>query len=368
MLPNVSKSEVFCLARNMTLKHGFWNIPIGGAKSCLLVSDAWPRKVRARYLSAFGKILAPLIKSGKYVIGFDMGTGKVDLERIYAASGLPMNVKEPNSHVYTAWSVGAAAEVATRHVGLDLRTCTIAIEGFGRVGRAVAELLSGLGARIVAISTSEGAIHNPAGFDTSELLMLSQVLGDKLTCRYMANKVTRHELLCLPVDILIPCARPWSINLLNVREVRAKIICPGANLQISAEIESILHRKSVLCIPDFLANSGGVLGSHIEPIADERKIKTFIHDDLAKQLRSILQLSQERNAAPSLIARQIALNRFNLTKQRAEHDILERRFMKSSLRLLPKGLKGILAPLYLRKLDLDYLEADASILSKTSAR
>jgi glutamate dehydrogenase (NAD(P)+) len=349
MLPDVSSNEVIYLARNMTLKHGFWNIPIGGAKSCLLVSDAWPRKVRDKYLSAFGRILAPLIKSNKYAIGLDMGTSKVDLEHIYAASGFLRSVGDPRSHIHTAWTVLAAAEVAAKRVSLSLPTCSIAIEGFGKVGKAVAEMFSYLGANIVAVSTSEGAIYDSAGLDISELVKLSQAFGDKLTLRYTAKKITNHDLLCLPVDILIPCARPWSINPSNVGEIRAKIICPGANLPLSTEMEKILNRKGVLCIPDLIANSGGVLGIYMEPITGERKMKAIMQKDLAKQLRHVLQLAQETNVTPSLIARQIALHRFNLTKQRAEHDILERRFIKSGLRLLPKGLRRIFAPLYLRR-------------------
>lgn len=346
ILPDVTKEEVAYLARNMTLKHGYWNIPVGGAKSCLLLSNTCSRKVRDRYSTAFGRILAPLIKSEEYMMSFDMGATKVDLEHIYAAGGRSVNVRDSRTHIYTAWTIQSAADVATKHLNLDLSTCKIAIEGFGKVGKAVAELLHNLGATIVAVSTSEGAIYDPTGLDISKLLKLSQTFGDKLTCRHRAKKIPKSNLLCLPVDILIPCARPWSINLLNVEEIKAKIICPGANVPMSLKTENILNRKGVLCIPDFLANSGGVLGGYFESIFDQEKIKMIIHNDFAKQLSDILRLSQEINIVPSLIARQIALHRFNSTKQRAEHNILERRFVKRGLRLFPRGLKRILAPLY----------------------
>jgi glutamate dehydrogenase (NAD(P)+) len=354
MLPDVSRTEVTFLARNMTLKHGFWNIPVGGAKSCLLVSDAWPRKVRDRYLSAFGRILAPLIRSGKYMISLDMGAGKIDVERIFAVAGRSVNVGDPRTHIYTSWTILAAAEVATKHVGLDLSRCNVAIEGFGKVGKATAELLHDLGVTIVAVSTSEGAIYDPAGLDIPELLELSKTVGDKLTCTHRAQKISKQDLLCLPVDILIPCARPWSINLLNVGKVSAKIICPGANVPMSVQTEGVLHRKGVLYVPDFLANSGGVLGGYFESTVDEGKIKMIIHDDFSKQLHNILRLSQERNIAPGLIARQIALHRFSSTKQRAERDILEAH-LKPCLRLLLKRLKRILTPLYMRRLGVNYL-------------
>jgi glutamate dehydrogenase (NAD(P)+) len=296
-----------------------------------------------------------LIKSEKYYLSLDMGAGKVDLERIYAAAGRSVSVEDSRTHIYTAWTLLATAEVATEHVSLDLPTCKIAIEGFGKVGKAVAESLSDLGATIVAVSTSEGAIYDPAGLHIPELLELSQTFGDKLTCRHGAKKITKRDLLCLPVDILIPCARPWSINLQNVEEVEAKIICPGANVPMSVETESVLHKKDVLCIPDFLANSGGVLGGYYESMVGQGKIKMIIQNDFVKQLRDILRLSQEKNVTPSLIARQIALHRFNSTKQKAEHDIFERRLVKPGLRMLPKGLKKLLAPLYFRRHGADYL-------------
>jgi glutamate dehydrogenase (NAD(P)+) len=348
ILPDVSRSEVTALARNMTLKLGYWNIPYGGAKSCLLVNHAWPREVRDRYLSAFGRILAPLIRSDKYVIGLDMGSDNADLERIYAAAGRPVTVGESRAHIYTAWTMLAAAEVAAEHVGLDLPKCRVAVEGFGKVGKAVAELLFDLGATVVAVSTSEGAIYDPVGLDIPDLLELGQAFGDKLVCRHRAKKITKRDLLCLPLDFLVPCARPYSINLSNVGEIKAKIICPGANVPMSVETEGVLHRNGVLCMPDFLANSGGVLGNHIRSIVDERRIRMIICNHFAKQLRDILLLSRERNVAPGVVARRIALRRFSVAKRRAERSIFQKHFMYG-LRL-PMGLRRILAPLYLRRL------------------
>lgn len=354
ILPDVSRSEVVSLARNMTLKFGYWNIPFGGAKSCVLASEAWRRRARDRYLSAFGRIAAPLIKSDKYVIGFDMGTSKIDLERVHAAAGRSVNVRDPKTHIYTAWTILAACKAATEHIGLDLSQCRIAIEGFGKVGSATAELLSDLGASIVAASTSEGAIYSPAGLDVQELLRAREKIGDKLTCEFKAKKIAKRDLLSLPVDILIPCARPWSINLSNVGEIRAKIICPGANVPMSVETQNVLHRNDVLCVPDFLANSGGVLGSYMEPIVGEGRIKAIISIDFVRQMRDILQLSQERNVPPDLIGRTIALHRFDSTKRRAERDIFQKDFV-SGLKL-PKKLRRILAPLYktIRKTSMKY--------------
>jgi len=348
ILPDVSRSEVTALARNMTLKHGYWNIPCGGAKSCLLVNEAWPREVRDKYLSAFGRILAPLIRSDKCIIGSDMGSDNADLERIYAAAGRPANVGGSRTHIYTAWTVLAAAEVAAEHVGLDLPKCRLAVEGFGKVGKAVAELFSNLGATVVAVSTSEGAIYDPVGLDISELLELSRAFGDKLVCKHRAKKITKRDLLCLPLDFLVPCARPYSINLSNVGEIKAKIICPGANVPMSVETEGVLHRNGVLCIPDFLSNSGGVLGGHIGSIVGDRRIRMIIYNDFAKQLGDILLLSRERNFAPGVVARRIALRRFSVAKRRAERNVFQKYF-RYGLRL-PMGLRGILAPLYLRRL------------------
>jgi glutamate dehydrogenase/leucine dehydrogenase len=65
----------------------------------------------------------------------------------------------------------------------------------------------------------------------------------------------------LPVDILIPGARPYVIDEKNVKGVKARVISSIANIPITDEAEETLFQKGILIVPDFVSNAGGtVLG------------------------------------------------------------------------------------------------------------
>lgn len=65
-------------------------------------------------------------------------------------------------------------------------------------------------------------------------------------------------------DVLIPAALENVITNHNAKDVRATIIVEGANSSTTPEANEILHKKSVLILPDILANAGGVTVSYFE--------------------------------------------------------------------------------------------------------
>ena len=70
--------------------------------------------------------------------------------------------------------------------------------------------------------------------------------------------ITNEQLLLLEVDVLLPAALENVITSKNAANVKAKIICEGANGPTTAAAEAILDEKGVFVIPDILANAGGV--------------------------------------------------------------------------------------------------------------
>src|SRR6266540_820430 len=70
----------------------------------------------------------------------------------------------------TGRGVMIATRQAAKHVGIDLKGATVAVQGFGNVGSISAELLAEQGAKIVAVTDWQGGIHNPAGLDVAKLL------------------------------------------------------------------------------------------------------------------------------------------------------------------------------------------------------
>ena len=348
-MPAVGLDELAGLARSMTLKFGFWKIPIGGAKACILISNKIPRRKRRQILESFGKNLAPLLKAGIYTPATDMGSSRTDIDNILNAAGCPSFRKESKAHTYTSWTMHASAEAAAAHIGMDISGSTIAIEGFGKIGASAAETFAEAGAKVVAISTIEGAIYDPLGLDVTQILELREQFGDQVIAHYPAQRIAKSELFGLPVDILAPCAGPWSINFSNAKDLKCKIVCPGANIPMSNEVESFLHKRGVLCIPDFIANSGGAFGGHIEPFVNEHRIKEMIHDNFRRQVQELIDYSQDMNAPIGNVAREISEQRFQAMKTKAVTSLLRSEGIKSFIRRMPKSVTNRLAPLYFKR-------------------
>jgi glutamate dehydrogenase/leucine dehydrogenase len=163
----------------------------------------------------------------------------------------------------TGFGVAQAAEVAAESIRLDLKGATVAIEGFGNVGRHAARFLAEKGAVLVAASDSRGAVYRPGGIDLAELMTVKQKTGT-VTEYGQGAVLPPAELFALPCDILVPAARPDSIHHRNAAAVRAKLVVPGANIAVTAEAEQVLHQRGILVLPDFIANAGGVICAAIE--------------------------------------------------------------------------------------------------------
>ena len=59
---------------------------------------------------------------------------------------------------------------AAKHLGLDIKGATVAVQGFGNVGSVSADLLAKTGAKIVAVTDWKGGVHNAAGLDVARLI------------------------------------------------------------------------------------------------------------------------------------------------------------------------------------------------------
>lgn len=263
MAYDISIDEIANLAYEMTKKFSFVNIPLGGAKAGVALENNSDSEQRKKIFFAFGSALKPLLQKGIYLTGEDLGTYPEDLINLFKGAGINLNKAElerGNSGYYTALTVFLTTKVLKQKIGLTNRACNIGIEGFGKVGRNIAKLILNSTDRIVAVSTLKGALYNPSGLDIKSILELSTNYGDEFIFRYNnAEQIPKELLLISDVNILIPCARPDSINVKNVGDIKAKLIVPGANVPYSSEIEEMLTARNICCVPGFVSNCGGIL-------------------------------------------------------------------------------------------------------------
>jgi glutamate dehydrogenase (NAD(P)+) len=323
MLPDIDEAEIQALARSMTLKYGFLGLPQGGAKAGVFGNPEASRQERLGRLVEFSQAIAPLLRSRTFVPNADMGTESADIRHMLNAVGIRVcyrDLQDNSSGYYTALSVRTGAVQSAHHIGLNLSGATAAIEGFGNVGRPLAGLLASAGMKVVAISTSRGALYNPKGLHVGQLVQLAEEAGSRVVELYHAAElVDREKLLELPVDILCPCARWNSLNIYNAPRISAKVICPGANNPVTPEAEHALFQRGVLCLPDFVTNCGGVLGGTMEfASVDKENIKAFIDRYLQTRLASLLHEARSTNKVPREVATSFALRRSARIAQSAE--------------------------------------------------
>lgn len=289
MVPEVPAVELAHLARAMTCKAGFLNLPIGGAKAAVSTGPGPVTQAdRARFLFRFGELLAD--QGGTYLPGKDIGTDDDDLAHAYAALGLSVYDTPTDSAYYTALGLTVCIEeMARRHWG-GLAGRRFAVEGLGKVGSWTAAMLERRGARLVAASTLAGAVADPDGLDLSCLLDLRRDRGDDWVQAFDASRrIPRGELLLQSVDLLVPCAGSWSINLGNASALQAKMIVSGANCPVTDRAREVLDDRGVPCPPFFVSNGGGVLGATLERFKVERpRINRFFDRQYRDRIADLL--------------------------------------------------------------------------------
>ncbi len=303
MAPDVSVSEVARLSRAMTLKYAMLEMPCGGAKAGISLDPADPS--RPAVMAAFVRAIKPLVETGAFMPGADMGTSGADFAALWgerAGMNLASETFEgmPLEAQLTGAGVVAATRAACEALSRPLRGATVAIEGFGKVGAGAAKFFVREGARVVAISTVHGGLYDPEGLDVTALLALRAEHGDDVISRATrGRRVAREALFTLPVDVLVPGARPDVIDADNVERIEAKLVVPAANIPYAEGTLRRLHARGVVALPDFVTNAGGVLAA-MASIEGRSATGTFelVADRVAKNVKLVMETARSRGVSP----------------------------------------------------------------------
>jgi len=124
------------------------------------------------------------------------------------------------------------------------------------------------------------------------------------------------EIISWDVDVLIPAALEAAITKDNAQDVKADIVVEAANAPTTPEADEILNKRSVLVIPDILANAGGVTVSYFEWTQNIQQFRwehQRINDELGKVMRkaycSVREIAQEKNIDMRTAAFVLAIRR-----------------------------------------------------------
>jgi glutamate dehydrogenase/leucine dehydrogenase len=204
---------------------------------------------------------------------------------------------------------------AAAHLGLDIKAATVAVQGFGNVGSVSADLLSKIGARIVAVTDWKGGVYNPAGLDIAK--MLDYAKQHKTIDGFPAGEpIENEQLFSLDVDILVPAALENQITRENAGSIKAKIVAEGANGPTTPDAHRYLHERGVFVIPDILANAGGVTTSYFEWVQDrhgyfweEEEVNRRLEAKMVEAFRDVLDTSVRYKTDMRTAAYIVAINR-----------------------------------------------------------
>ncbi|MGI8605787.1 MAG: Glu/Leu/Phe/Val dehydrogenase dimerization domain-containing protein [Gaiellaceae bacterium] len=300
MIPDVDSGEVARLARAMTWKFASCRLPYAGAKAGVRFAGG----DRAAVLAAYLRALEPLGET--FLTGPDMGTYPADFVEdpdaelpLWAQSYQGMGMDD----LATGHGVKAAAEAALVRLGRSLEGAAVAIEGFGKVGAGTARACARGGARVVGISTAEGSIADPGGFDVEALLDLRSRHGDALVRHAAVPLWPRENLFAFECDVVVPGARPDSVTPGVVERLRCAVVAPGANAPYASGALEALHARGIVALPDFVANSGGVhLYESLQPGDDAPAALARIEAIVAEMTVRILDAARADGVTPMAAA------------------------------------------------------------------
>lgn len=283
--PDLTLGEVRFLAALMTWKCSLLRVPFGGAKGGVVcdpkgLSDTELRRITRRYVTELGDNIGPFTD----IPAPDLYTNEQTMAWVFDTYDV-LNPGKDNRPVVTGkplelggshgrWEATARGclyaterflEVSPLPGLARVQGARVAIQGMGEVGGGAARLFHEAGARIIAVSDTQGGIlaENEEGLDPAAVAAYKHQHGTVVGLPGTLT-LTNEDLLALECDILIPAAIGNQIRRDNADQVQARLVVEAANGPTTPAADSILFAKGIPVLPDILANGGGVTVSYFE--------------------------------------------------------------------------------------------------------
>jgi glutamate dehydrogenase (NADP+) len=339
--PDVNMDEVKSLAFWMTFKCAAVSLPFGGAKGGVAVDPKQLSKFElerlsrgyinaiADFIGADVDIPAPDVQTNATIMGWMINEYSNIQRKLCPAAitGKPLAMGGSLGRE-SATGMGAffAIETLMPLLGMDRHQTTVAVQGFGNVGTAIADALGKAGYRVVAVSDSRGGIYAKQGLDIPSIIRYKQSTRNfqAVYCQDSVCSIVEHEtisnqdLLKLDVDILIPAALENQITEHNATEIRAKYIFEIANGPVTPSADAILERRGIQVFPDILINAGGVTVSYFEWVQNRsglywtlEEVNARLKQSMVNETLKIWQIAQLKQISMRTAAYVHALTRLS---------------------------------------------------------
>ncbi len=279
---DVCLSEVMALAGWMSIKNAVIGVPFGGAKGGVRVdprklSEPELERLTRRYTSEIGIVIgpdrdipAPDVNTNEKIMAWMMDTYSImhGATSTAVVTGKPLSLGGSRGRRdATGRGVFVCGRAAAGKIGLSIEGARVCVQGFGNVGDAAARCFAEAGAKVIAVQTVEGTLHNSTGLDVVKLAAHQQA-GRPLGEFAAAEIIPNASFWEMESEFLIPAALEQQITAANAGKIRTRVLLEGANGPTTPEADNILAANGILVVPDVIANAGGVTVSYFEWVQD----------------------------------------------------------------------------------------------------
>jgi len=233
-------NDVLRLSKGMTYKSVMAGLRYGGSK-CVIIADPEALADRTALFRAMGDFVESL--NGAVRTGVDVGLTAEDVAVMQTRTRFVDGTGAVAPDASTAVGVHVAIKAAAAHRfgSSDLAGRRVAVQGLGKVGFRLAQLLIADGAEVI------GAEVSPQGAARAR---------DELGIAIVAP----DRIHAVDADIFSPCAMGAVLNDRTIPEIKAQAIAGSANNQLERpDHGAALKARGILYAPDYVANCGGLL-------------------------------------------------------------------------------------------------------------
>ncbi len=300
--PSVNLGIIKFLGFEQIFKNSLTGLPIGGGKGG---ADFDPkgksdREVMAfcqsfmselfRHIGADTDVPAGDIGVGGREIGYLYGQYKKltnRFEGILTGKGLTYGGSLARTEA-TGYGLVYFVDEILNTKGDSFKDKTVVISGSGNVAIYATEKAQQLGAKVVALSDSNGWVYDKDGIDLAAVKEIKEVkrgrIRDYVSYRPNAEYHEGKGIWSIPCDIALPCATQNELNEADAAELiknGCKLVGEGANMPTTLEATELLQSKGVIFAPGKAANAGGVATSALEMSQNSQRLSwTFEEVDL----------------------------------------------------------------------------------------
>lgn len=237
--------DVLRLSEGMTYKAAASDLPMGGAKSVIMIEKGKaPSEAEARAMGRFVNTFG-----GTYIAAEDVGVNTQYCDWMATESNHIMG-GETVSHggdpsPYTSLGCFNGMKACLQHAGkkVDFSGLKVGIQGLGATGYKLAKLVIDAGGTVV------GTDVNPASIERAVKDLGVVGLG------------ADQNLFAQEMDILAPCALGAILDPSTIKSLKCKIVCGTSNNQLhNPDVDGpSLKQRGILYGPDFVVNAGGLI-------------------------------------------------------------------------------------------------------------